>query len=63
MNDKIKYEGKFLELLTILFIYLKLTGQITWSWWWVLSPIYFSLIIVIIVVVLALIYQYFKEKK
>ncbi len=29
----------FLELLTILFIGLKLTGHITWSWWWVLSPI------------------------
>lgn len=29
----------FVGLLTILFIGLKLTGFITWSWWWVLSPI------------------------
>ncbi len=28
----------FLGLLTILFIGLKLTGYINWSWWWVLSP-------------------------
>ena len=26
-------------LLTILFIALKLTGYIDWSWWWVWSPI------------------------
>ena len=28
----------FCGLLTILFIGLKLTGYIAWSWWWVLSP-------------------------
>lgn len=31
----------FMGLLTILFIALKLTGVIAWSWWWVLSPIWF----------------------
>jgi hypothetical protein len=30
----------FTGLLTILFIGLKLTGHITWSWWWVLSPLW-----------------------
>ena len=30
----------FLGLLTIVFITLKLTGYIAWSWWWVLSPIW-----------------------
>lgn len=25
-------------LLTVLFVGLKLTGYIEWSWWWVLSP-------------------------
>ena len=29
----------FTGLLTIVFITLKLTGYIAWSWWWVLSPI------------------------
>ena len=32
--------GGFLTLLGILFIGLKLTGFITWSWWWVLAPIW-----------------------
>jgi len=30
----------FSGLLTVLFIGLKLTGYIAWSWWWVLSPIW-----------------------
>ena len=30
----------FCGLLTILFIYLKLTGSILWSWSWVLRPLW-----------------------
>lgn len=36
----------FAGLLTILFIGLKLTGYITWSWWWVLSPLWISFLLV-----------------
>lgn len=32
----------FTGMLTILFIGLKLAGYISWSWWWVLSPIWIS---------------------
>lgn len=32
-------------LLTIAFIVLKLTGYITWSWWWVLAPSWIPLAI------------------
>lgn len=32
--------GLFLQLLTVLFIGLKLTGHIDWSWWWVLAPLW-----------------------
>ena len=35
----------FFGLLTIAFIVLKLCNVITWSWFWVLSPIIISLII------------------
>jgi len=28
----------FCGLLTIVFIALKLTNYIAWSWWWVLAP-------------------------
>lgn len=37
----------FCMLLTILFIGLKLTGHIVWSWIWVLSPIWIPFAIVI----------------
>ena len=29
-------------IVPLTFIVLKLTGAITWSWWWVLSPIWIS---------------------
>jgi hypothetical protein len=32
-------------LLTVLFVGLKLTNVISWSWWWVLSPIWISALI------------------
>ena len=31
------------DALTLLFIALKLTGQIDWNWVWVLSPIWISI--------------------
>ncbi len=36
----------FVGLLTIVFITLKLTSYIDWSWWWVLSPLWISAILV-----------------
>lgn len=33
------------ELLTVMFIGLKITDQIDWSWWWVLSPSWVALIV------------------
>ncbi|UUV44276.1 membrane protein [Rhodobacter phage RcMcLean] len=44
----------FTGLLTILFIGLKLTGYITWSWWWVLSPIWITFLIVMVIVMVAI---------
>lgn len=37
----------FVGLLTIMFIGLKLTGYLAWSWWWVLSPIWITVGLVI----------------
>lgn len=46
----------FAGLLTIVFIVLKLTHYITWSWWWVLSPLWigFALWFVFAVVIVGL---------
>lgn len=45
-NDSAGFGG----LLTLLFIGLKLTGHIDWSWWWVLAPVWLPALIVIIIV-------------
>jgi hypothetical protein len=42
----------FTGLLTVLFIGLKLTHFIDWSWWWVLSPLWIGLAILIPVVLI-----------
>lgn len=44
----------FIGLLTIVFIVLKLTGVIAWSWLWVLSPIWITAGIGIAIVLVAL---------
>lgn len=44
----------FCGLLAIAFIVLKLTGVITWSWWWVLAPLWIPFLIVLGIVILAL---------
>ena len=44
----------FVGLLTILFIGLKLTHYIDWSWWWVLSPLWISALLVIVILLGAL---------
>lgn len=51
----------FTGLLTIVFIVLKLTGVIHWSWVWVLSPIWIA--ITLYVVILAIIVIVVKLKK
>lgn len=46
----------FAGLLAIVFIVLKLTGVIAWSWWWVLAPIWLPASIgLIALIVLAII--------
>ena len=38
----------FVGLLTIVFVILKLTGVIDWSWWWVWSPIEAAAVVTIL---------------
>ena len=58
MNEKIRYVGpNFLELLTLVFVVLKLLGKINWSWWWVLSPIWLSLGAAIIVAIILIVHE------
>lgn len=43
----------FCGMLTILFIGLKLSGHIAWSWLWVLSPMWIPFVVLLLVLALA----------
>lgn len=70
MSDKnvsVQVGPNFLGLLTIVFITLKLTGYIAWSWWWVLSPIWIGFAVamglIVIVFLFAFLWAWITEKK
>ena len=42
----------FFGLLAIVFIVLKLLNVITWSWLWVLAPIWIPIVIALIIIIL-----------
>lgn len=44
----------FLGLLTLLFITLKLTGYIAWSWTWVLAPLWIPIALLLGIIAVAL---------
>ena len=52
MSDKVQVSSGgtgLLGLLTVLFVGLKLGGIISWSWWWVLAPLWGPLAILFVV--------------
>lgn len=52
-----------LPLLTVAFVVLKITDQINWSWWVVLSPMWGSFIVVgLLVALLAAIDPVFRAR-
>mgnify|MGYP001765848799 CR=1 FL=1 len=53
MSNTTKVQGSFpfLSILCLIFITLKLTGYIAWSWWWVLAPIWIPVTIVLAILV------------
>ena len=56
----------FIGLLTIVFVTLKLCGVISWSWLWVLSPLWIgalvAIAILLIIVAIAFI-EYTQDKR
>lgn len=50
----------FVSLLAIVFIVLKLCDVITWSWWWVLAPIWIPFGVAMVLIVFGLLIKGFK---
>jgi hypothetical protein len=40
------------SILFVVFLVLKLTGHIDWSWWWVTSPLWIPFTIIIVILLL-----------
>ena len=55
MSDNSSSSIGFIGLLTIVFVTLKLTGVIEWSWWWVLSPIWITAAVVCMILAILLV--------
>ena len=51
----------FLGLLAIVFITLKLTNYIDWSWWWVTAPLWGVFALGLSVFIIAFTIQLFKR--
>ena len=42
-------------ILFVVFLILKLTGYIDWSWWWVTAPLWIPVAIFLVVIVIVII--------
>ena len=48
-------------VLFLIFLVLKLCNVITWSWWWVTSPLWISAILYVLILVGVFIYYYRQD--
>ncbi len=48
-------------LLLVAFIVLKLCGVITWSWWWVLSPLWIGFAIAVVILFFYILFKMFSK--
>jgi hypothetical protein len=52
--SEVKVAGPSLcSMLLIAFIVLKLCNVISWSWWWVMSPLWIPMAIVLVILIIA----------
>jgi hypothetical protein len=49
-------------VLFLIFMVLKLTGSIDWSWWWVTSPLWIPFVVLIGVIFIGIIVALSKTK-
>ncbi|WP_304681025.1 hypothetical protein [uncultured Clostridium sp.] len=63
-NKNVRNSGMgFISVLTLIFIVLKLTNNISWSWIWVLSPIWITAVLLIIIFAVIMIGGRIKKGK
>lgn len=63
MENTSKSGISVVTLLTIVFLVLKLTHVIGWSWWWVLSPLWICAAIILLTIIVLTIFKVAKKSK
>lgn len=64
MSDKSAqtFQLNLATALFLVFLTLKLTNQIDWSWWWVTSPLWMPIALLVLIAVLAMCYKAIVRK-
>ena len=61
-KSEIKIDTSYPLFLFTIFLVLKLTNLIAWSWWWVTAPLWIPPVIIAVVMLIMAIYYYFKRR-
>lgn len=64
MANEVKVNGGigFTGLLAIVFIVLKLTNVIGWSWWWVTAPIWIPVAITLVIFIVCVVSLFLAKR-
>ena len=62
-NTKVVVNMPFCTILFIVFLVLKLTNVIGWSWWWITAPLWIPVSIMLIVLVILGIVSIIERKR
>lgn len=57
-NKKVEFVDEETGVRTVLFLVflvLKLTGNIDWSWWWVTAPLWIPITLILIILIIMLV--------
>ena len=50
-------------ILFIVFLILKLTNVIAWSWWWVTAPLWITIALNILIIISIVLFQFIINRK
>jgi hypothetical protein len=53
----------FSGILFIVFLILKLTNVIAWSWWWVTAPLWITIALNILIIISIALFQFIIHRK